>query len=202
MTNHIKSDMETTSETAVDKAQTIAAEVQQKTGEKASVAKEQVKRTAAQVGEQAKSTVDSRLSDVAHEIGSVAETVRQTSYEVGGGDSEAVVRYGERIAEQLDGISTYLNENGIEEVLTDLQDFARRKPGVFLGGAFMLGIVVGRFLRSSGDRRYGYHEDNQERYGRDYAGTSYRGASSYGYEGSNRYQSGVTQESTTTQTGN
>lgn len=208
MTNHMKSDVKNTTDTTVDKAQGVAEEVQQKAGETVSVAKEQVKRTATQVSEQAKSTVDSRLSDVAQELGTVAETVRQASYEAAGnGNSEVVVRYGERIAEQLDGISSYLNENGIEEVLTDLQDFARRKPGVFLGGAFMLGIVVGRFLRSTGDSGYGYRQGAQESYESDYSDSSYRGGSSYGYqsgnrfEGSNRYQTGIAQESTTTQSG-
>jgi len=206
MTDQIRSDFETMDETAVDKAEGVAEEVQHKAGEKASAAKEQVKRTAAQVGEQAKSTVDSRLSDVAQELGTVADTVRQVSYEAeSAGNSEVVMRYGEQIAEKLDGISSYLNENGIEEVLTDLQDFARRKPGVFLGGAFMLGIVVGRFLRSSSEPMYDYNQGGHGGYESGYSGTSYSGGSSYGYqgenrfEGSNRYQTGGSQASTTTQ---
>lgn len=120
-----------------------------KLSETAAAAKEQAKRTAAQVGEQAKQTVDSRMSDVAHEIGSVADAVRQTSQDIGV-ESQTLSKYGDRLAEQLEGISSYLNEKGVEDVLTDLQDFARRKPVVFLGGAFMLGIMAGRFVRSSG----------------------------------------------------
>ena len=65
-------------------------------------------KAAAQVGEQAKTTVDSLMSDVAHELGSVAEAVRQTSYEIGG-ESQTGSRYGERLAEQLEGMSNYFN---------------------------------------------------------------------------------------------
>lgn len=146
-------------DTAVDKAQEAAEKTQEKVSETAAAAKEQAKRTAAQVGEQAKQTVDSRMSDVAHEIGSVADAVRQTSQDIGV-ESQTLSKYGDRLAEQLEGISSYLNEKGVEDVLTDLQDFARRKPVVFLGGAFMLGIMAGRFVRSSGER-YNQYEGDQ-----------------------------------------
>lgn len=195
MTINTSNNKDMTAQTAVDKAQQSADKAQEKASETAAVAKEQAKRAAAQVTEQAKTTVDSRLTDVAGEIGSVASAVRQTTYEIGS-ENETVARYGERIAEQLEGISSYLNEKGVEDVLTDLQDFARRKPAVFLGGAFMLGMVVGRFVRSSGDR-YSFEQD-ADRYDAYYDDTRNdfnRGV----YQGQNRYQSGLDQESTTFQ---
>ena len=195
MTINTSNNKDMTAQTAVDKAQQSAEKAQEKVSETAAMAKEQAKRAAAQVTEQAKTTVDSRLTDVAGEIGSVASAVRQTTYEIGT-ENQTVARYGERIAEQLEGISSYLNEKGVEDVLTDLQDFARRKPAVFLGGAFMLGMVVGRFVRSSGDR-YGFEHD-ADRYDAYYDDTRNdinRGV----YQGQNRYQSGLDQESTTFQ---
>ena len=195
MTINTSNNKDMTAQTAVDKAQQSAEKAQEKVSETAAMAKEQAKRAAAQVTEQAKTTVDSRLTDVAGEIGSVASAVRQTTYEIGT-ENQTVARYGERIAEQLEGISSYLNEKGVEDVLTDLQDFARRKPAVFLGGAFMLGMVVGRFVRSSGDR-YSFEQD-ADRYDAYYDDTRNdfnRGV----YQGQNRYQSGLDQESTTFQ---
>lgn len=184
------------SETAVDKAQQVVEKTQEKVSETALVAKEQAKRAAAQVTEQAKSTVDTRMTDVASELGSVASAVRQTSYDISS-ENQTVARYGERIAEQLEGISSYLNEKGVEDVLTDLQDFARRKPAVFLGGAFMLGMVVGRFVRSSGDR-YGYEQGDPGGYESHLSDGTYANRSG-GYQGPNRYQTGLDQESTTFQ---
>ena len=183
-------------ETVVDKAQAVAEKAQEKVSETTSAAKEQAKRAAAQVTGQAKSTVDTRMADAADDIDSVADAVRKTSHEIGN-ENEMVGRYGERIAEQLDGISSYLNEKGVEDVLTDLQDFARRQPAVFLGGAFMLGMVVGRFVRSSGERN-GYDSDSSNRYG-SYSGEMSRGSygSRSGYSQSpNRYTTGFDQETT------
>ncbi len=207
-TNTTNTSMDMGNETTKEKVQEVATRTQQKVNETAgaaqqkvsetaAVAKEQVTRKAAQVGEQAKSTVDSRMNEVAQELGSVADAVRQTTHEVAGDDNAAVARYGERLAGQIEGISSYLNNNGVEEVLGDLQDFARRQPAMFLGGAFMLGIVVGRFLRSSADRGYDFGQENRGYYGQD---TPYGGQPSYGdHQGQSRSQTGYRQTSTTTQ---
>lgn len=203
---------QTKTETAVDKAADAAAQVKDKAGETAAMAKDQAKRAATQVTEQAKATVESRMSDVAQELGNVADVVRQTTHDGGLGTSDTVVRYGERIADQIEGVSSYLDEHGVEEILTDIQDFARRQPAVFLGGAFMLGVVVGRFLRSSGNRM-GFDQGGYDRYQSNYDMGSGRydsgsasgggsrtsfgqtgsvGSSGYGSAGSPRSASGTT----------
>jgi hypothetical protein len=197
----IQSDLkkETKTETAVDKAQEIAGTAQQKVSETASVAKDQAMRTATRVGEQAKNTVDARMSDVAQELGSVADVVRQTTHEVGG-ENQTFAHYGDRIAEQIEGVSSYLDEHSIDDVLSDVQNFARRQPAVFLGGAFMLGIMVGRFLRSSESRRFRYDESgyNYDQSGSDYPTTGR--TTGYGsYQGQNRYQSGISGSETQNQ---
>lgn len=163
--------------TAVDKAQDavvqMGEETKQKVSEATAVAKDQAKRVAAQVGEQAKSTVESRKSEVAQELSSVADVVRQTSYEVGAGNSPTIEGYGRRIADQIEGVSSYVDEHGVEDILADAQEFGRRQPAVFLGGAFMLGLVVGRFLRSSGTREYDPEAAPSRLYQPDYSLSGY-----------------------------
>lgn len=60
-------------------------------------------------------------------------------------------------AHQLAGVarnaSRRLEEGGAEGVVDDVRSFARRRPGVFLGVAFGLGIVAGRLLRGDVDER-------------------------------------------------
>lgn len=192
MTNNSEFNQDKLADTAVDKAQEVAHEAQKKVSETASAAKEQVTRTATRVGEQAKNTVDARMSDVAHELGSVADAVRQTSNEVGD-RNQTIARYGEKFAEQIEGVSSYLDERSLDDVLGDVQDFARRQPAVFLGGAFMLGVMVGRFLRSSESRSFGY---DQGQYGLDFSTSGQ--SSQYGYSPKrNGYPSSSASESTT-----
>jgi hypothetical protein len=198
----IQSDLtkESKTETAVDKAQEIAGTAQQKVSETAAAAKEQAARTATRVGEQAKNTVDARMSDVAQELGSVADAVRQTTQEVGG-ENQTIAHYGDRIAQQIEGVSSYLDEHSIDDVLNDVQNFARRQPAVFLGGAFMLGIMVGRFLRSSESRHYRLGETSYdyERSGGSSYPTTGQTTGYSAYEGQSRYQSGASRSGTQNQ---
>ncbi|MCP9998113.1 hypothetical protein LUX34_24890 [Streptomyces werraensis] len=41
----------------------------------------------------------------------------------------------------------YLERQGVEGLVTDLQSFARRRPGAFLGGALLAGLAVGRLAK-------------------------------------------------------
>ncbi|MBP6786720.1 MAG: hypothetical protein KA170_03960 [Candidatus Promineofilum sp.] len=194
MTNHTDDKTNrTTAETAVDKAQEVAGQAGSKVSETAAVVKEQAMRTVSQVGEQAKTNVGSRMGDVAQELGTVAEAVRQTSEELSGQDQAGIARYGTRIADQIESVSNYLNERGVEEVLTDVEGVARRQPALFLGGAFMLGLLVGRFVRSSSqnmDYQDGGFRGYQDYPGGGYQGSGYSGGSSYrgsGATGSSGY---------------
>ncbi|MFF6785648.1 hypothetical protein [Streptomyces sp. NPDC012510] len=41
----------------------------------------------------------------------------------------------------------YLDREGVEGVLSEMQGFARRRPGAFLGGALLAGLAVGRLVK-------------------------------------------------------
>ena len=47
-------------------------------------------------------------------------------------------------------MSGYLEGKGLRDVLDDVSGFAKRQPGLFVGGALVAGLVAARFLRSSG----------------------------------------------------
>ena len=57
-------------------------------------------------------------------------------------------------AEKAEEFSTYLAEKNIDELLFDFENFARRKPEIFLGTAFVGGLLLGRFIKSSNSRDY------------------------------------------------
>ncbi|MFH9814074.1 hypothetical protein [Streptomyces sp. NPDC017230] len=47
----------------------------------------------------------------------------------------------------------YLETEGAEGLVTDLQGFARRRPGAFLGGALLAGLAVGRLAKAGSAAR-------------------------------------------------
>jgi hypothetical protein len=54
-----------------------------------------------------------------------------------------------RAAAQIEGLSRYVQRKSLTDVVGDVEQFARREPALFTSGAFLLGLLGGRLLRSS-----------------------------------------------------
>ena len=86
-------------------------------------------------------------------IGSVAQVVRQTTQHLREQRHETLARYVDEAANQLERVSQQLRQKDVGELLNDAQDFARRRPAVFIGSAFALGVFGARFFKSSRERQ-------------------------------------------------
>jgi len=58
-------------------------------------------------------------------------------------------QYTETLSQQVEKLSGYLERQDLSGLMSDVERFARRNPAIFLGGAFALGILAARFLKSS-----------------------------------------------------
>jgi hypothetical protein len=131
---------------------------QQGTGEQlrqtAGEAVDQVKDQAGQLADQAREQATTRLEDQKDRatggLGTVADAVRQTGQQLRQQDQGAVAQYVEGAANQIERLAGYLRGRDVTELIDEVEDFARRQPMVFLGGAFALGLLGARFLKSSG----------------------------------------------------
>jgi hypothetical protein len=110
----------------------------------------QAKDVANQVAGQAKDIVRSRLSTQtsrsAIQLGELANALRQTGEQLEGNVASPFVS---KAADRLDRVSELLDSADPTELVRSVEQFARREPLLFLGGAFALGIVGARFLKSS-----------------------------------------------------
>lgn len=95
-------------------------------------------------GEQVRSSLDkgrSRAVDTLHEV---ARTLRNADE----GNDNPTGRYMSRAGEQVERAATFLQNTDPRQMLTQTEAFARRQPALFLGGAFALGVIAARFLKS------------------------------------------------------
>jgi len=108
------------------------------------------KGVASQMAGQAKDIVRSRVSTQtsrsAIDLGNLANALRQTSQQLEGNPASSFVT---KAADRLDRVSELLDTTDPAELVGKVESFARREPLLFLGGAFALGIVGARFLKSS-----------------------------------------------------
>jgi uncharacterized protein YjbJ (UPF0337 family) len=180
-------------------------------------ATEKVNEFVDQAKPQVQNQIDSQRERVAENLGSTASTLRETGQQLRSKDEAAMVgEYMERAAEGVDRFAGYLRSHPVDKIMHDAEDFARRQPAIFLFGAFGLGLLAARFLKSSasgsnsqmkgrswsGSGRMGYsgstagYSNYQGSSG--YSGTGYGGSSggysgyrgSPGYSGSGNYGGG------------
>jgi hypothetical protein len=66
-------------------------------------------------------------------------------------NGSAVAPYIDRVTDRIERFAADLNGKDVEELLGEVQRFARRRPAIAVGISFALGLAVARFLKSSSD---------------------------------------------------
>jgi uncharacterized protein YjbJ (UPF0337 family) len=141
---------------STDRAKQVAREGKgaavQAAGDVKDTAKEQVQRVAGEATAQARSLAGQardRMSEQARsQNDKLVSTIRQTADQLdemrGDRDGSPAATVVSRVADSGRQLADYLDRNGPEGVLQEVQDFARRRPGAFLAAALAAGFVVGR----------------------------------------------------------
>jgi len=84
------------------------------------------------------------LDGVARALRKTGESLREEG--AAGGTVPSLV---EQAAVQVERMSSYFEGKSAADVAGDVEQFARREPILFLGGAFALGLLGARFVKSS-----------------------------------------------------
>ncbi|MEZ4295247.1 MAG: hypothetical protein R3B70_09755 [Polyangiaceae bacterium] len=109
-------------------------------------AKEMVSGVAHEAQQAVSARVSRRAERSAVELEQVARALRKTREDLGG---NTAAPYVDKAAAQLERLSRYMRTTDAREMLRGVESFARREPLVFLGGAFAIGMLGARFLKSS-----------------------------------------------------
>jgi len=166
-------------------AEDVANGVKNSAGEVLGQAKDKVSEVAGQAQQKAKSQLAERKDQVADGIDSVAAALRQTSEQLEGQDTGPVGKYVNKAANTLSNISHHVRQNDVDQLLHEVESFARREPAIALGSAFAIGILAARFLKSSSQRRSnagGQYDSASNEYagmGNQYAAGNYPNSSRY-----------------------
>jgi len=105
-----------------------------------------MKEKAQQIAEEHKQAGAERLGDVARAIHEAADQL----------DEELPAQAGAYIhkaAEGIEQVSSAIRDRSIGDLLGTLENFARRQPVAFFGGAVLTGFVLSRFLKSTAESR-------------------------------------------------
>jgi hypothetical protein len=134
---------QTASQDVRELAGTVRSQAEQVKGELAGQARDMLAESRAQLQEQADMQA-TRLSRALAQVGGQAVALAEGRPEEAG----PLADYAEQAADWLDTCAAEIEDRGLEGLAADVVDFARRRPGVFLAGAAVLGLGVGRLIRS------------------------------------------------------
>src|SRR4051812_304526 len=132
-------------------------------------------RTSTMVQERVSDVAGSQMSRAGDVLQSVAQAIRSTGDQLRQ-DQPQVAGFADTAASQVDRFAGRIRTSSPSDMIAEAEQFARRQPAVFLGGALLLGAVAARFLKASPQAGSGMS-------------AGYRGSTDYGY-GSGDYVGG------------
>ena len=107
-----------------------------------------VKARAAETLEGQKHTLSSGLNNVAENIRRLGDNVADTDR--ADGVSRFAADYSSTAADKIEQVAHYFDEHDLNAIYHDVEKVARDNAAIFIGGAFALGFLAARFLKSSG----------------------------------------------------
>jgi ElaB/YqjD/DUF883 family membrane-anchored ribosome-binding protein len=138
----------TAQEGLVDQASSQVQETASTAQEKAVELKEQGK---SKLGE----TLDQRTNEAGTQARKMAQVLRRSGEELSNeGNGQRVAGLTEGAADRIERLGGYLERTSGDELVRDVEDFARRRPWMVAGIGLVAGLAASRFLKASSERRY------------------------------------------------
>jgi hypothetical protein len=131
---------ETAKESAKDEARNVAGTAKEQAGAVVGEARSQVQRIASQARDQATDRVRGQHNQLVDRLRGLSDEFAEMG---GDGDSPGKALIGD-LGQRGQRVADYLADRGPEGLLSEVTDFARRRPFTFLAGAVAAGFLVGR----------------------------------------------------------
>jgi hypothetical protein len=117
-------------------------------------AKERVQDAKEQARGRLREQVDQRSTQAGEQLSSAADDVRSVAGELRTQGKDTPARYAEQAADKAQEIGQKLQNASGDELLRDVEDFARRNPWAVAAGGLVLGLAASRMLKASSSQRY------------------------------------------------
>lgn len=99
--------------------------------------------------ERGQTAFDEQKLRAATELQHLGAAVRRAADKLHDQNSEALAGYVDTAATALDGVARYVEEAELMEIAQEVEQFARRRPALIVGGMFVAGLALGRFVKAA-----------------------------------------------------
>jgi hypothetical protein len=100
----------------------------------------------------------------------VASTVRRLSTDMQF-DQPQIANVAMTAADKADDVARYLRDTDARQIISNVEDTARRQPLLFIGGAFLLGLAASRLIKAGSPDTAKMEQFKQSNYRTGYQGS-------------------------------
>jgi ElaB/YqjD/DUF883 family membrane-anchored ribosome-binding protein len=142
----------------------LAGEASAKVKDAASVAQEKASELREQGSARLRDQFDQRSSQAGSQARSLAEALRRSGNDLGTeGNSNAAQLTGQA-ADRIERLGRYLEQKSGDELMREIEAFARRRPWMLAGLGILAGVAAARFMKASSEQRYGGYRRSSEQW--------------------------------------
>jgi hypothetical protein len=134
---------------------------QDKAEQAAGQAQEKAQQAAGQAQAKVREQLDQRSNQLAGQVHQQASDLRSLSGALRDQGQDRPAQAVDRLAGYAEQAGSYLRDKDADTMLSDAEDFGRRKPAAVAAGALALGFVASRFLKASSSKRYSARSPHQ-----------------------------------------
>ena len=119
---------------------------------------------------------DQRSRDAGLQVRSLAEALRRSGNELSNDGNTQAAQLTGQAADRIERLGTYLEQKSGDELMRDVESFARRRPWMLAGLGMLAGVAAARFMKASSEQRYGDYRRTNSSSGRPVGTRLWRGS--------------------------
>jgi hypothetical protein len=107
---------------------------------------------------------DQRSGQAGAQVRSLAEALRRSGKDLSNEGNSSAAQLTEQAADRIERLGSYLEQKRGDELMRDVETFARRRPWMLAGLGMLAGVAAARFVKASSEQRYNGHRTNQQQW--------------------------------------
>jgi ElaB/YqjD/DUF883 family membrane-anchored ribosome-binding protein len=129
---------------------------------------------------QVRDQFDRRSTQAGAQMRSLAEALRRSGDDLSKEGNSGAARITGQAAERIERVGSYLEEKSGDELVRDIETFARKRPWMLAGLGLLSGVAAARLMKASSDQR---SDSNREVHQLSPTQSTVHPASPYGIDG-------------------
>jgi ElaB/YqjD/DUF883 family membrane-anchored ribosome-binding protein len=140
----------------------LASQASAKMEHAASAAQEQASEWREQGSARLRDQFDQRSTQAGSQVRSLAEALRRSGTELGNEGNGSASQLTKQAADRIERVGRYLEQKSGDDLMQDIERFARRRPWMLAGLGMLAGVAAARFVKASSERRHGQQSESHQ----------------------------------------